>query len=120
MDNQRVTPQVYLVYYCLPEYEIKLGRIYFSRGNYILRFDGHTTIFVLLVSETKVQPLVSLVLCRPQIVVLLIRAHCIPYPIACLIPPNVVDFDEDCHDHVPTDEGEKNLVSTSIERSIVL
>ena len=71
-------------------------------------------------SETEVQPLIPFIFCRPHIIIFLFRAHCVPCPVACLVPVNIVDFDENCHNHVPTNDDEKDFIPTPINRFIVV
>lgn len=70
--------------------------------------------------KPKIQPFIPLVLRCPQIVVLLLGTHRIPDPVARIVPPNVVDLDEDCHDNVPGHKRKENLVSSPIVGFVVL
>lgn len=70
--------------------------------------------------KPKIQPFIPLILRRPQVVVLLLGTHRIPDPVSRIVPPNVVDLDEDCHDNVPGHKCKENLVSSSIVGFVVL
>lgn len=65
-------------------------------------------------SKSKVQSLITLVLCGFQIVVLLFRAHPVPHLLTGFVSPDIVAFDEDGHDNIPRQECEKNFVTPSI------
>lgn len=71
-------------------------------------------------SKPKVQPFIPLILRRPQIVILFLRTHRIPGPVSRIVPPNVVDLDNDRHDNVPGHKRKKDLVSSSIVGFVVL
>ncbi len=71
-------------------------------------------------SKPEIQSFIPLILRRPQVVILLLRTHCIPDPVSRIVPPYIVDLDEDRHDDVPGHKRKKDLVSSSIVGFVVL
>lgn len=71
-------------------------------------------------SKPEVQPLVTFIFGRPQILVLLSIRHGIPNAFSSLISPYVVPLDENCHHHVPTNKCKENFVSPSVQRLVII
>lgn len=69
--------------------------------------------------KPKIQPFIPLVLRRPQVIILLLKAHGIPDSVTRLVPPDIITLDEDGHDHVPGNQCKEDLVSSTVVRLIV-
>lgn len=72
-----------------------------------------------LVGKPEVQPLVTLILRCPQVMIFLSTAHGVPNSVSGLVTTHVVDLDENGHDRVPADEGEKDNVATPVQWSVI-
>jgi hypothetical protein len=69
--------------------------------------------------KPKIKPLIPLIRSRPQIIIFLLLAHCIPFLIPRAIPPDIVALDENCHHHIPRDESKEDFVSPSVVGFII-
>lgn len=74
---------------------------------------------LLLVRESEVQSLTSIILRGIQVVVLLCNAHTVPNRLPCLVPPHVVALDEESEYDVHRDNANKSLVALSVVWCII-
>lgn len=70
-------------------------------------------------SEAEIQPLVSIVLRCPQVLVPLVLRHLLPDCIAGLVLADIVPLDEANHDHVQGYDAKEDFVSSAVKRSVV-
>ena len=74
-----------------------------------------------LMSEPKVEPTISDVRCRFQIMRLFLRGHRIPNLVALFVAPNVVEFRGGVkNDQVNTSDTDKNSVAAAVAGRVVL
>lgn len=72
-----------------------------------------------LVGKSEVQSFVALILSCAEVMVFLLGAHSIPNLFTCLVPPCIVDLNEDGDHDVPCHNCKKNFVSLAVVRFII-
>lgn len=70
-------------------------------------------------SKLEVQSLVTLIRCRGQVLLSLLRSHSVPFPRFRLIAPDIVCLGQEIQDNVHDVDGQEGAVSTSVSGLIV-
>lgn len=70
--------------------------------------------------KPEVKPLAPLILRSGKILVFLVLAHASPDVVAPLVPPHVVELDEDGSHGVPGDDAQDGPVSPAVYWRVVL
>lgn len=70
--------------------------------------------------KSEVKSLLSLIGGVDRVVLLLLLGHGVPPPVANLVAPDVERFDEVKQNNVEAADPEQNLISTAIQRLVII
>lgn len=69
--------------------------------------------------KPEIQPLVPLISRRLQVLVLLLRCHCIPLTIPVLVPPYIVPLGQEIQPNIPNRHTQQSAIAAFVIRRIV-